>query len=459
MVSGLVNRLIRKACAITALGCIAWAAQAADVGNLRIWPAPDSTRLVIDLSGNVEHAVFQLHQPERVVIDLKNSTMSASTSDLSLDNSGITNIRYAAKDVTGLRIVLDLDTVMQLKTFVLPPNDQYGHRLVVDLFRQDDQQSSNLTVSAPTSGPAKQSKTASDVAKGDRPLVIAIDAGHGGEDPGAIGPSKTKEKHIVLSIAKELANTINATPGFQAVLIRSGDYYISLQGRRDLARKHQADLFVSIHADAFTHPAANGASVYALSQKSATSATARYLADRENATDIIGGVGGISLENKDDVLRSVLVGMSMEYSLNASLQVGEKILGPMGKVAKLHKSSVEQAGFAVLKSPDIPSILVETGFISNPTEERNLGSYRYRQNLASAIASGIQDYFYNNPTPGTWLAENRSATIFNHTVARGDTLSEIATRYRSSVAQIRALNGLSNSTIRVGQVLKIPGAS
>ncbi len=457
MVSGLVIRMRHRVLLLLALATVVSVANAADVGNLRLWPAPDSTRLVLDLSANVDHTVFQLHQPERVVIDLKNSTLSANTGDLLLAASGISAVRYAAKDGIHLRIVLDLEVVMQIKTFVLPPNDQYGHRLVVDLFRQTS--TNEVSVSAPASGPAKQSKATSDLSKGTRELIIAIDAGHGGEDPGAIGPAKTREKHIVLAIAKELETAINRERGFKAVLIRSGDYYISLQQRRDLARKHQADLFVSIHADAFTHPAANGASVYALSQKSATSATARYLADRENATDIIGGVGGISLENKDDVLRSVLVGMSMEYSLNASIQVGDKILVPLGAVTKLHKSSVEQAGFAVLKSPDIPSILVETGFISNPAEERNLGSPNYRRNLANAIASGIKDYFYSNPTPGTWLAENRTGSILSYTVARGDTLSQIAARYRISVTQIRALNGLSSSSIRVGQVLKIPGAS
>lgn len=457
MVSGLVKTLVRHALMLFAVAGSVTVAEAADVGNLRIWPAPDSTRLVLDLSANVDHTVFQLHQPERVVIDLQNSTMSAKTRDLLLEASGISAVRFAAKDGAHLRIVLDLDDAMQIKTFVLPPNAQYGHRLVIDLYRQS--QSDDVSVSAPVSGPAKQSKATSDLSQGTRSLIIAIDAGHGGEDPGAIGPAKTREKHIVLAIAKELEAAINREVGFKAVLIRSGDYYISLQQRIDLARKHQADLFVSIHADAFTHPAASGASVYALSQKSATSATARYLADRENATDIIGGVGGISLENKDDILRSVLVGMSMEYSLNASLQVGAMVLSPLGRVARLHKNTVEQAGFAVLKSPDIPSILVETGFISNPSEERNLGSPSYRQNLAKAIASGIKDYFYSNPTPGTWLAESRSVTLLNYTVARGDTLSQIAARYRISVTQIRALNGLSSSTIRVGQVLKIPGSS
>lgn len=450
MVPGLQVTFIRRT--LTALLFILPAfVSAAQVNGIRVWHAPDSTRLVFDLSASAEYKIFALHSPERIVIDLKNTKLTAELDDLVLSNSGITSVRHAVKDKTNLRVVLDLNSVMNMKSFLLKPNQQYSHRLVLDLF--SGKKAKPVTVSA-----AKETKTTSELAKGNRPLVVAIDAGHGGEDPGAMGPTRTKEKYIVLAIARELYEKLKKEPGFKPVLVRSGDYYISLQKRRDVARENNADLFVSIHADAFTNPAARGASVYALSQRGATSATARYLADRENATDIIGGVGGISLENKDDVLRQVLVGMSMEYSLSASIEVGQRILKPMGKVARLHKSNVEQAGFAVLKSPDIPSILVETGFISNPTEEKNLGSRAYRQKLAAAIASGIKDYFENNPTPGTWFAENKTTNFISYKVSSGDTLSEIADRYKISIAQIRALNGLNNNNIRIGQVLKIPDA-
>lgn len=423
---------------------------ATQVDSIRLWRAPDNTRLVFDLSGSTEYKVFALHNPERIVIDLNSTVLKANLQDLILTNSGISNIRHAVKDQSNLRVVLDLNTSMQMKSFLLAPNQQYSHRLVLDLFAA---KTNNTQSVAPA-----QTRTTTQVAKGNRPLIIAIDAGHGGEDPGAIGPSKTKEKHIVLAIAKELYAELKKEPGFSPILIRTDDYYVSLQGRRDKAREQKADLFISIHADAFTNPAARGASVYALSQVGATSATARYLADRENATDIIGGVGGISLENKDDILRSVLVGMSMEYSLSASLEVGEDIIKPLGRVARLHKNTVEQAGFAVLKSPDIPSVLVETGFISNPTEEKNLGSRLYRQKLAHAIATGVKSYFRSNPIPGTWYAEQKSTEFITHRVASGDTLSDIAARYRISISQIRAINGLTSNSIRIGQLLKIPDA-
>jgi len=423
---------------------------AVQVDSVRLWRAPDNTRLVFDLSGSTEYKVFALHNPERIVIDLNSTMLKANFEDLMLSDSGITNIRHAIKDTSNLRVVLDLNSPMQMKSFLLTPNQKYGHRLVLDLFTSKSQNTQTVT--------SPQTSTTTKVAKGDRALIIAIDAGHGGEDPGALGPTKTKEKHIVFAIAKELHAQLKKEPGFSPTLIRTGDYYISLQGRITKARQQKADLFISIHADAFTNPAARGASVYALSQSGATSATARYLADSENATDIIGGVGGISLENKDDILRSVLVGMSMEYSMSASLEVGQEIIKPLGKVARLHKSTVEQAAFAVLKSPDIPSILVETGFISNPTEEKNLGSRAYRQKLAKAMASGIKNYFATNPIPGTWYAQHKSTEFITHKVATGDTLSEIAARYRISIAQIRAINGLTSNNIRIGQLLKIPDA-
>jgi N-acetylmuramoyl-L-alanine amidase len=288
-----------------------------------------------------------------------------------------------------------------------------------------------------------------------RPVVVAIDAGHGGEDPGASGPNKLREKNVVLAIAQRLKKKLEASPKYRPVMIRSGDYYVSLKGRRELARKNQADLFVSIHADAFTHPSANGASVYALSRRGASSTAAQFLADKENAADL---VGGVAVSEMDDVLAGVLTDLSMTATLDSSLSVGKEVLEEMGGFARLHKKQVEQAAFSVLKSPDIPSILVETGFISNPKEAKSLNTGSYQEKMATAIYRGVDRWFEAYPPPGTVFARKSDAvgTPRTVTVARGDTLSDIARRYDVSVGDLRALNALSSSTIRVGQVLRLP---
>ncbi|MDZ7782987.1 MAG: N-acetylmuramoyl-L-alanine amidase [Halioglobus sp.] len=283
--------------------------------------------------------------------------------------------------------------------------------------------------------------------------MIAIDAGHGGEDPGAIGPRRLREKDVVLAIARELHDLLQRDPGFHPALVRTGDYYVSLRGRRDLARQHQADLFVSIHADAFKHSAASGASVYALSTSGATSTAARYLAQRENAADL---VGGVRLSDKDDVLAGVLTDLSMTSTLDTSLKLGEGVLRNMDGIAKLHKTRVEQAGFAVLKSPDIPSILVETGFISNPAEARRLAEPAYQRRMAAAIHRGIRDWFLAHPPSGTLVAWQKQQRGREYVIARGDTLSGIAHRFSVSLADLKSYNRLSSSRIMVGQKLNIP---
>jgi len=290
---------------------------------------------------------------------------------------------------------------------------------------------------------------------GRRDIIIAIDAGHGGEDPGASGPKKLREKEVVLKIARKLYARLAKTPGFKPVMIRDGDYYVSLRGRRDLARKAQADLFVSIHADAFSQASANGASVYVLSTRGATSTAAQYLADRENAADL---VGGVRLSDKDDVLAGVLTDLSMTATLDTSLSLGRDVLVEVDKIAKLHKRKVEQAGFAVLKSPDIPSILVETGFISNPGEAQKLATGAYQDKMARAMQLGIQDWFTTHPPAGTLLAWQRSQRTREYVIVSGDTLSEIAERHRVSVSSLKSSNGLKSNTIRVGQKLIIPDA-
>src|SRR5690606_22396120 len=287
----------------------------------------------------------------------------------------------------------------------------------------------------------------------------AVDAGHGGEDPGALGPNRLREKEVTLSIAKELVAAINAQPGFTGKLTRTGDYFIPLKKRRDLARNMKADLFVSIHADAFTKASARGASVFALSQNGATSETARFLAQRENESDLIGGVGNISLDDKDAVLAGVLVDLSMSATLNSSLQVGHQVLNSMGGIAHLHKRHVEQAGFMVLKSPDVPSILVETGFISNPQEARKLATPSYRKEMAHAIFRGVRQHFAQNPPAGSYLVAKQGANpAREHIISSGDTLTGIAQRYNVTVNQLLAHNNLKSHVIKVGQKIKIPAS-
>lgn len=296
-----------------------------------------------------------------------------------------------------------------------------------------------------------------------RDIIIAIDAGHGGEDPGAIGPSGTREKDVVLEIARRLASDVNRTQGFKAVLIRDGDYYLGLRQRTQLAREQKADFFVSVHADAFTSPRPQGSSVYALSQRGATSETAQWLADSENRSDLIGGVdGSLSLRDKDQVLRGVLLDLTMTATLNDSLSIGGQVLEQLGRVNRLHKSRVEQAGFMVLKSPDIPSLLIEVGFISNPDEERRLRDPVHQQGLSTAIFSGLRDHFQRNPPPASLLAwqrdNQRRPTGNEYRIQSGDTLSAIAIRHGVPVNQLKQANDLNGDVIRVGQVLRIPSS-
>ncbi|WNO08176.1 N-acetylmuramoyl-L-alanine amidase [Teredinibacter sp. KSP-S5-2] len=422
---------------------------AAQVENVRVWRAPDHTRLVFDLSGPVEHKVFSLRSPSRLVIDVDRSTFDAPTDALVFADSPIDRLRIGKRNQTDLRVVLDLNAEVKPRSFVLKRHGDKKDRLVIDLY-----DSGSKTV-----------KTVEQVVKtptGKRDIIIAIDAGHGGEDPGAIGPRKIYEKDVVFKISKELKAIIDAEPGYTAKLIRTGDYYIPLRTRRNKAREMRADLFVSVHADAFKNPKAKGASVFALSRRGATSETARFLAQKENEADLIGGVGGVSLEDKDDILAGVLVDLSMTATLASSLDVGDRVLKNMGSTTKLHKHRVEQAGFAVLKSPDVPSILVETGFISNPDEARKLNTHSHRQKLAKSIFSGIQSHFSLQPPAGTYIAwqkENGQQNIpVSYVVARGDTLSGIAKKYRVSVARLIQHNGLQDSQIRVGQKITIPAS-
>ncbi|MEW5249550.1 N-acetylmuramoyl-L-alanine amidase [Microbulbifer sp. 2201CG32-9] len=434
-----MKKVWKQLCGLSAALVLALPAMAAEVQGVRLWRAPDHTRLVFDLTAPAEHQLFTLRGPDRVVVDVNNTRLRAQLDGLELDGTPIERLRYARHNEKDLRVVLDLKQQVNPRSFALRRHQNLPDRLVIDLY--DRAQSEEISLQQVSR---------------ERAIVIAIDAGHGGEDPGALGPGGLKEKDVVLAISRQLRKFIDARPGFSGKLVRGGDYYVPHRERVNKGRQLRADLFVSIHADAFIRKSARGAGVYALSSRGATSETARFLAQRENESDLIGGVGNLNLGDKDDTLAGVLLDLSMTASINASLDIGTSVLGQLGTLTHLHKKRVEQANFAVLKSPDVPSILVETGFITNPQEASRLRDPKFQRRLAEKISEGIVSYFVSHPPAGTWLAANPASRSRRHTIARGDTLSGIALRYKVSVAALKELNGIDSSVIRVGQTLTIP---
>src|SRR5882724_10740832 len=362
---------------------------AVDVREVRVWAGPDNTRVVVDLSGSAHHSLSVLHNPERVVLDVPGAHLSKGARRPPAGAGAVKQVRMSRNPSGNLRVVLDLSRPTQAKSFLTRPNAHYGYRLVIDL---------GAVAPARADKPIKAKHAPADA----RDLIIAVDAGHGGEDPGAIGKNGTREKDIVLAIARELAGRINAEPGMRAMLTRNGDYFVPLRDRMRRARAQQADLFVSIHADSIRDRRIDGSSVYILSQRGATDEASRWLAERENASDLIGGV---SLDDKDDVLASVLLDLSQSASLSASQVAAERVLRQLNRVGEVRKPQVQQARFMVLKSPDIPSMLVETAYISNPQEELRLRGPAHQAKLAAAIHQGVHDYFYANPPAGTRVAE------------------------------------------------------
>jgi N-acetylmuramoyl-L-alanine amidase len=382
----------------------------ADV-QTRVWPSNEYTRFTIESTDYIKNDQSILKNPDRVVIDLKSININNSLKDLSKvdfkDNSSISGVRVAQYDPGTVRIVVDLRHESKIKIFSLKPFKSYGHRLVVDVYHEEDEIAHLLKQLQAKAGDdqkdnsqkvedEKTNLTTKEESKEEQPkdaeqakIVVAIDAGHGGEDPGARGSSGTKEKDITLAIAKKLRDAINKEPNLQGVLIRDGDYFIPLAKRVAKARKLEADLFVSIHADAFTKKSVKGSSVFALSERGASSAFAKFIANKENESDLIGGV---SIDDKHPVLAQTLLDLSLSATINDSMKLGRYVLDEMGKVNTLHKKYVEQAGFAVLKAPDIPSILVETAFISNPKEEKNLRSESFQIKLAESVVKGIKTY-------------------------------------------------------------------
>ena len=375
----------RIVCALALASLAFSSAHAVDVRDVRVWAAPDNTRVVLDLSGSAQHSLVVMHNPERVVLDVSGGRLAKGAHTAPKGGGAVKDVHVTARP-GQLRVVLDLTRPSQAKSFLAKPNNRYGYRLVVDVGL------------AAADKPIRVEHAPHD----SRDLIIAIDAGHGGEDPGAIGKNGLREKDVVLAIAKELYAGINTEPGMKAVLTRNGDYFLPLRERMRRARAQSADLFVSIHADSIRDRSIDGSSVYILSQRGATDEASRWLAERENASDLIGGV---SLDDKDDVLASVLLDVSQSVSLGASQAAAERVLRQLSQAGEVRKPQVQEARFMVLKSPDIPSMLVETAYISNPQEEQRLRTPAQRAKLAAAIHRGLHDYFYANPPAGTRIAQ------------------------------------------------------
>lgn len=399
--------------------------------NVRVKDLQDKTRIVLDLGIPAEYTVFALDNPPRTVIDLERTQGKVGRAFESVSGGVVRGVRTGVRPRRGLRVVLDLTELREPHSFALAPSGSRGHRVVVDL---------------PPGQPGAM--TQPQVPPPPKPFVVAIDAGHGGKDPGALGAKGTREKEITLSVARRLKALVNEEPGMRAVLTRNDDRFLHLRERVRIAREHDADLFLSIHADSYRDRRASGSSVFILSRKGASSEAARWLADRENAADL---VGGASLNGVDRDIQGVVLDMLQEHTIGESWHLAEAVLKRLTALGKVHKENVERAGFVVLKSPDIPSVLVETAFLSNPAEEQKLRDPAHQQLLAKAMLQGIRSY------AAARLPPLQMAELRQHVVERGDTLGRIAQRYSVSVAELRTANDIKGDLLHVGVKLNIPG--
>jgi N-acetylmuramoyl-L-alanine amidase len=489
-----------------------FASRAAEVKDARVWAGPEYTRVVFDLSGPAAYKLSQ--HGERIVLELAGSS---ATGALAPVPHGLLKGLSSATQGGSLQLTASVVAGSQAKTFVLGPSGQAGYRLVLDLYPGSGKSPAAAapgrngadTAAAQTpSTPASSASTASADQDGARPemivnasskltsrkgvttrqaavllnsqrqVVVAVDAGHGGKDQGAHGPDGTLEKNVTLAVARDLAALINRQPGMKAILTRDGDYFIPLKQRYEIARQNQADLFVSVHADSYTSSDARGSSVWVLSPRGKSSVAAQMLADRENSSDLIGGV---SLAAENDSLASVLLDMQQGWAVQASETVAQNVLNALSALGPTHRGYVERANFVVLRSPDVPSILVETAFISNPSEERRLRDSVHQQQLATAIMDGVKGYFLSNPPQGTWFAmeaarrkgvlpnDAKADTVAStgaadadvrdmHRVATGETLRSIAKQYGVSVNSLKSVNGINSNSVRTGTMLVIPNS-
>jgi len=413
-----------------------------ELDGIRIHDAPEYTRVVLSTENAPTYKLFTISNPDRVVIDLSDTHVGRSFSTPVPDSDVVAKIRSSYRNRVHYRVVLDLAQPATPKHMVLAPVAHYRHRLVIDLFPDQARRVPETAIQAPD---------------GERDVVVALDPGHGGEDPGAIGVNGVYEKRIVLAISRLIEQDLDAMAGMEAVLTRTGDYFIPLRKRTEIAHRNiGADIFVSIHADAFRTSRPRGASVYTLSEKGASSEIARWLAENENRSDLIGGFGPVSLEDVDDSVAQILVDVSMDSKRNHSIELAETVLRALGREVRLLRNRAGEAGFAVLKSPVLPSILVETGFLSNPEEARALATSSYQRRVAKAVANGIRNYVRERPPPGTLLARLKENGSVRYVVKRGDTLSEIASRYRITTRQLKVRNAIAGDRIQIGQELQVP---
>jgi len=405
------------------------------IDGIRVWPAPENTRIVFDVKQKPNYKYFTLSNPERLVIDFTDTKNTVSLKNLADNDPRVKRFRSSvSKGKT--RLVLELNQSYQSTVFPLAPAGQYGHRLVIDLYDK-----------------ARSVKSSVKTVKKAGDIIIGVVAGHGGEDPGSIGGKGTYEKHVTLAIAKKLQKLIDKEKGMRAVMIRTGDYYVNLNRRTSLAREKNVDFLVSIHADAFHTPQPSGGSVWVVTKKRAESELARWLVNREKKSELLGGGGGVIKNTSDSHLALALADMSKEHSLGVSFGVANNVIKEMKKITKMHKKTPQNGNFAVLKSSDIPSILVETGFISNHREEKNLTWPKHQQRLASAIHVGIKNYFLAYPLQGSYFA---SVGYKKHKVRSGESLSVLAKRYNISMSKLKSINNLKSNSLRIGQTLKIP---
>jgi N-acetylmuramoyl-L-alanine amidase len=399
-------------------------ARSVDVEDVRLWARPDGTRLVLDLSGPVRHTMSSLRSPDRLILDIPNARLTQSPRSLPGAQGNVKGMRVGSPPAPGtLRLIVDLTRPSASKSFAVAPSGAMGNRLVVDL---ESASPGAASTSAPTPVVARSAP-----AIDGRDIVIAIDAGHGGTDPGSIGKSGTYEKNITLAIARKLKERIDREPGMRAILTRDGDYFVELRDRIVRARRKNADMFISVHADAVLDRTVTGSSVYTLSVRGATDESARWLAHRENSSDLMGGV---KLDDKDSVLASVLLDLSQGASMTASMDAASRVLQELDRVGVVRRRAVQNAGFLVLKAPDIPSMLIETAFISNPGEEQKLSSPIYRVQLADAIQAGVKTYFMGNPPPGTRFAQWRDRKDDSAVVAQRDPATDVGRELADSAA-------------------------
>ncbi|WP_277759914.1 N-acetylmuramoyl-L-alanine amidase [Pseudomonas sp. A34-9] len=367
---------------------------ATQIRQARLWRSEEKLRLVFDLSGPVRYKTFTLSAPERLIIDVSGASLSGDFSQMALDGSVIRSIRSGPFGLGNTRIVLDLSKPVLLNSFLLAPQNGQSHRLVLDL----------VSAKPMAIAPKVPRETPQISAHPKRDIIVVVDPGHGGKDPGAVGAKGEREKDVVLSIAQLLAKRLKKEKGFDVKLVRNDEFFVPLRKRVEIARQHKADMFISVHADAAPRLTASGASVYCLSEGGATSATARFMAQRENGADLLGATSLLNLKDKDPMLAGVILDMSMNATIAASLQLGSTVLSSLAGITTLHQKRVEQAGFAVLKSPDVPSILVETGFISNVRDSQRLVTARHQQAVADGLFKGLQRYFEKNPPVDSYLA-------------------------------------------------------